>query len=167
MSPSQYMNGKDTRSILWCKKLLTVQSAKQKQDVSVESSRQCQVGMDLAALGKRWTFHILRNIGVHQVARFNQMLRSLPGLTPRVLIMRLNELEQRNLIRPVVIRERPRMVRWELTEKGRDTLPIFEGYTSFVRKWYPGSTLRNHRTEPAKRPSILDLIEQHKQSVTG
>lgn len=147
--------------------MLAIQSSSQKQDVSVKSSKQCQVGMDLAALGKRWTFHILRNIGVHQVDRFNQMLRTLPGLTPRVLIMRLSELEQRNLIRPVVIRERPRLVRWELTEKGRDTLPIFEGYTSFVTKWYPSSTLRNHRTERAKRPGILELIEEHKQSVTG
>ena len=154
-------------SILQVRKLLAVLSAKRKQDASGKSSKQCQVGMDLAAFGKRWTFHILRNIGVHNVDRFNQMLRSLPGLTPRVLIMRLNELEQRNLITPVVIRERPRLVRWELTEKGRDTLPIFEGYTSFVTKWYPGSTLRNHRAERVKEPSIPELIEQYKQRATG
>jgi DNA-binding HxlR family transcriptional regulator len=145
------MNGKDTRNILEVGKMLATQSTKQKQDASGKSTRQSQVGTDLAALGKRWTFHILRNIGVNGVDRFNKMLRSVPGLTPRVLIMRLNELEQRNLIRPIVIREKPRLVRWELTEKGKDTLPIFEGYTSFVTKWYPGSTLRNHRNEPAKR----------------
>src|SRR5713226_6844325 len=98
-------------------------------DVSTRS-KQCLVGMDLAALGKKWTFHIIRNIGVLHIDRFNQILRSLPGLTPRMLIMRLNELEERGLIRPVIIREKPRFVRWVLTEKGRDTMPIAEGYVS-------------------------------------
>ena len=115
--------------------------------------------MDLAALGKKWTFHILRDIGVEHVDRFNQILRSLPGLTPRVLIMRLNELEECGLIRPITIQQRPRLVRWELTEKGRDTVPILESYTSYMTKWHPNASLRNHLKEPVKYPSIPELIE--------
>src|SRR5213593_103015 len=91
-------------------------------------AKQCPVGMDLAALGKKWSFHILRNIAISHIDRFNQILRSLPGLTPRVLIMRLNELEDRGLIKSVMIKQKPRLVRWELTEKGDDTVPIVQGY---------------------------------------
>ncbi len=130
-------------------------------------SKQCPVGTDLAALGKKWTFHILRNIGVLQIDRFNQILRSLPGLTPRVLIMRLNELEKCALIRPTIVRERPRLVHWVLTEKGKDALPILEGYSSFVTKWYPNASLRNHRIQIAKAPGILDLVERYKQKTMG
>ncbi len=138
-----------------------------KHEPDSANSKQCPVGMDLAALGKKWTFHILRDIGVLQIDRFNQIIRSLPGLTPRVLIMRLNELEKSALIRPVIVRERPRLVRWVLTEKGKDTLPILEGYSSFVSKWYPNASLRNHRPQIVKVPGILDLVERYKQGTIG
>lgn len=123
----------------------------------------CPVGMDLAALGKKWTFHILYSIGLSNIDRFNQILRSLPGLTPRVLIMRLNELEACGLIHPVLIQTSPRIVRWKLTAKGEDTLPIIKGYSSYVAKWHPNASLKNHLPQP-KYPSIQELIELQKQS---
>ena len=126
----------------------------------------CEVGMDLAALGRRWTFHILRNIELH-VDRFNKILRLLPGLTPRVLIMRLNELEARGLIRPVAIQERPRQVRWELTDKGIDTLPIVQGYLSYANKWYPNASLKNHKREPAKSTGLMEMLEDYEKSQTS
>jgi len=115
--------------------------------------------MDLAALGKKWTFHILMDIGIMHIDRFNQILRSLPGLTPRVLIIRLNELQNCGLIRAIIIQERPRLVRWELTEKGKDTVPILESYTSYVSKWHPNASLKNHLKAPVRYPSLTELIE--------
>ncbi len=127
----------------------------------MKSLKSCEPGLDLAALGKRWTYLIMRNIGVLHINRFNQILRSLGGLTPRVLIMRLNELESRGLIRPVIIQQKPRLVKWELTEKGEDTLPILEGYHSFVTKWYPNANLSNHFAKSRKMPSLPELLEQY------
>lgn len=114
--------------------------------------------MDLAALGKKWTYHIMRDIGILEINRFNRILRSLPGLTPRVLIMRLNELESCGLIRPVVLKERPRLIEWVLTEKGADTIPILQGYSSYVAKWHPDASLRNHLRKSLKLPTISELI---------
>jgi len=73
--------------------------------------------------------------------------------------MRLNELEDRGLIKSIIIQQRPRLVRWELTEKGNDTVPIVEGYLSFADKWYPNSSLKNHLAEKVKQPDLLGLIE--------
>ena len=143
--------------------MLTVEATKQEAKALTRSKKECQVGMDLAVLGKRWTFLILRSIEPQHIDRFNQLLRSIPGLTPRVLILRLNELEKRGLITPVVIQERPRLVRWILTEKGRDTVPILDAYSSFLAKRYPNASLSNHRVESVKRPSILELIVQQSE----
>src|SRR5207249_12324866 len=107
--------------------MLAAKDTKQKTRIS-RGSKQCPVGIDLATLGRKWAIHILRSIGVEHIDRFNRILRSLPGLTARVLIMRLNELGESGLITPVIIQERPKLVRWILTEKGEDTLPILEGY---------------------------------------
>lgn len=124
----------------------------------------CPVGMDLAALGKKWTFHILYSIGLSNIDRFNQILRALPGLTPRVLIMRLNELEACGLIQPVLIQTSPRLVRWKLTVKGEDTMPIIKGYSSYVAKWHPNASLKNHLPQPTKYLSIQELIDLQKQT---
>src|SRR2546430_14626022 len=43
--------------------------------------------------------------------------------TPMVLVLRLGELKKMGLIKPVVIQSKPRLVRWELTKMGRDTIP--------------------------------------------
>ncbi|OLB70823.1 hypothetical protein AUI06_05605 [archaeon 13_2_20CM_2_52_21] len=40
-----------------------------------------------------------------------------------VLVLRLGELKKMGLIKPVVIQSKPRLVRWELTKMGRDTIP--------------------------------------------
>ena len=163
---SQYKNGKDTRSILGAGKMLRRENTKQERRIS-RGSKQCPVGIDLATLGRKWAIHILTSVGVQHVDRFNQILRSLPGLTPRVLIMRLNELEESGLITPIIIQEGPRLVRWTLTEKGEDTLPILEGYFSFTRKWHPDAKLKNHRSDSMKRPTRLELVEERKQGMVG
>ena len=142
------------------------EDTKQMQRIS-RGSKQCPVGIDLATLGRKWTVHILESIGVLHIDRFNQILRSLPGLTPRVLIMRLNELEESGLITPIIIQESPKLVGWTLTEKGQDTLPILEGYFSFTKKWHPNATLKNHRTDSLKRQSLLELVEERKQEMVG
>ena len=146
--------------------MLAAEETKKRIRIS-RGSKQCPVGIDLATLGRKWAIHILRSIGVEHIDRFNQILRSLPGLTARVLIMRLNELEESGLITPVIIQERPKLVSWILTEKGEDTLPILEGYFSFTTKWHPGATLKNHRKDPVKRPSLPELVEQRKQGMVS
>jgi len=146
--------------------MLAAEDTKQKTRIS-RGSKQCPVGMDLVTLGRKWAIHILRSIGVEHIDRFNQILRSLPGLTARVLIMRLNELEESGLITPIIIQERPKLVRWTLTEKGEDTLPILEGYFSFTTKRHPDATLKNHRRDRVKRPSLPELVEQHRQAIVG
>jgi DNA-binding HxlR family transcriptional regulator len=81
--------------------------------------------------------------------------------------MRLNELEESGLITHVIIQKRPKLVRWTLTEKGEDALPILEGYFSFTKKWHPNATLKNHRSDSLKRPSLLELVEQLKQVIVS
>jgi DNA-binding HxlR family transcriptional regulator len=96
----------------------------------------CPIRASLGILGKKWTMLILRDIGFLKIDRFNQMLRSLPGLTPRVLSMRLSELEESGIIVQVERRGAPRIVRWALTDKGNSTLPILMSVIEFGSRWH-------------------------------
>jgi len=119
----------------------------------------CPIGTSLGVLGRKWTLIILRDVAFLKIDRFNQILRSLPGLTPRVLVLRLRELERSGLIKPVVIRRRPKLVRWKLTEMGQDTVPILMSFISFGGKWYSGMVFQDGkpRTAPELFPSVPEI----------
>jgi len=112
--------------------------------------KSCPIQVSLGVLGKKWTLLILRDIAFLKVQRFNQILRTLPGLTPRVLIMRLNELEETGLIEPIVIQKKPKLVRWELTKRGRDTVPILMSFISYGSKWYPDVVFEDKQARTVK-----------------
>jgi len=64
--------------------------------------------------------------------------------------MRLNELEKTDLIEPVIIQKRPKLVRWELTKRGRDTVPILMSFISYGSKWYPGVVFEDKQARTVK-----------------
>ena len=98
---------------------------------------QCPIKTSLGVLGKKWAMLVLRDIGILGVDRFNRLLDSIPGLTPRVLSMRLKELEKEGFIQCIEEGKKSSMiVRWTLTEKGRDALPILLQFTVFGSKWH-------------------------------
>jgi DNA-binding HxlR family transcriptional regulator len=112
----------------------------------------CPIRTSLGVLGKKWTILILRNIGFLRINRFNRILESIQGLTPRVLSMRLKELEKKDFIECSEAKRSPMMVQWELTEKGKDTMPILMQLTAFGSKWYSDVVFED------KRPRTLNEI---------
>jgi DNA-binding HxlR family transcriptional regulator len=107
--------------------------------------KNCPIRVSLGVLGKKWTFLILRNIAFLKIDRFNQIRRSVPGLTARVLIMRLREFEESGLVEPVIMQDKPKLIRWVLTEKGKDTIPILMSLISFGAKWYSDLVFEDKR----------------------
>jgi len=106
---------------------------------------QCPIRTSLGILGKKWTMLLLRDIGILGVDRFSRLLDSIPGLTPRVLSMRLNELEKEGYIQCVRERKSPMIVRWRITEKGCDIIPILLEFTAFGSKWHADIVFRDKK----------------------
>ncbi len=96
----------------------------------------CPIATSLGVLGRKWTILILRDMAMMKKERFSEILKSTPGLTPRVLSNRLRELEREGMIERVERRKGPNFVRWTLTEKGDDTIPILMRFAAFGSKWY-------------------------------
>ena len=96
----------------------------------------CPIATSMGVLGKKWALLVIRDIAMRKTERFSELLRTIPGITPRVLSMRLNELEESGLIVRVETRRVPKLVRWNLTEMGWDALPILMSYVAFGSKWF-------------------------------
>lgn len=93
--------------------------------------------LSLGLLGRKWSLLVLRNIAVYRIDRFNRLLASLPGIPPKVLSTRLHELESLGFLEKVEVRRAPILVRWDLTEMGRDLLPAMMMLAAFHSKWDP------------------------------
>jgi DNA-binding HxlR family transcriptional regulator len=95
----------------------------------------CPIKTSLGVLGRKWTMLILRDMSMRNFQRFSELLRSIDGITPRILSVRLKEMQTEGLIRKSDA-SGPSMVQWVLTEKGSDALPILMSLFAFGSKWY-------------------------------
>ena len=125
----------------------------------------CPIRTGLGVLGRKWTILIIRDIGFRKIERFNRIIESIPGLTPRVLSMRLKELENEGLIECLREKKTPTMVLWRPTEKGKDTLPILLMLTAFSSKWYADFIFEDKKprklNEIFPQPEARELVMEY------
>ncbi|MDP3984339.1 MAG: helix-turn-helix domain-containing protein [Acidimicrobiia bacterium] len=81
-------------------------------------------------LGKRWTAAILRALFSGR-SRFVEIVDSVPGLSNRLLVERLNEL----IAADVVLSCDGREGGYALTERGKDLRPILKEVEDWNRRW--------------------------------
>ena len=68
-------------------------------------------------------------------ARFCELERSLAGISPRTLSLRLRALEEEGIVQRQTFPEVPPRVEYALTEKGRALVPIVESMRVYGREW--------------------------------
>lgn len=91
----------------------------------------CPIRASLGVLGRKWALLILRDIAFYRDVRFTDILRNNSGLTPRVLAFRLRELQHEGFIGRLSFNGSKRDVAYDLTDKGRDAVPILTAFVSF------------------------------------
>ena len=100
----------------------------------------CPVVTTLQLIGNKWKILILRNLMVRPW-RFNEMLRSIPGISQKVLTDNLRALESDGIITRTVFPEVPPRVEYALSGLGESMRPIIKametwgtGYQQRVRE---------------------------------
>ena len=111
----------------------------------LEEIGKCPVEEIANLIGKKWTILILREL-LKDKKRFNEIQKSLGGIGPRVLSSRLDELEEKGIVKRVAYAEVPVRVEYSLTERGEDLRDVVVGMADWWRKWGGGG----YRTENSK-----------------
>ena len=86
-------------------------------------------------LSRRWSLLILKNLSTKNVIRFNELKRSLKGISSTVLSDRLGELEREGLITKKIYAEIPLKVEYKLTIKAKDLEPVLQSLSKWCEKW--------------------------------
>ena len=80
----------------------------------------CPLEGILDVISRKWALLIIAVIGNKGCARFNEILKALPGLTPKILARRLRELEAAGLVERKVYPATPPKVEYTLTQEGAE-----------------------------------------------
>jgi DNA-binding HxlR family transcriptional regulator len=82
----------------------------------------------------KWTLLIIRDLAEGR-SRFCELERSLQGISPRTLSIRLRALEEEGVVARETFPEVPPRVEYALTQKGRALVPIIEGMRTYGTRW--------------------------------
>lgn len=83
----------------------------------------CPVATTVQLIGSKWKLLILRNL-LARSYRFNEMKRTIPGISQKVLTDSLRSMEEDGLIVRTVFPEQPPHVEYALSELGETMRPI-------------------------------------------
>jgi DNA-binding HxlR family transcriptional regulator len=82
-------------------------------------------------------------------SRFCELERSLEGISPRTLSLRLRALEEEGIVERRTFPEVPPRVEYALTEKGAALLPLVEDMRRYGKRWLSRETERQPAAQPA------------------
>jgi DNA-binding HxlR family transcriptional regulator len=94
----------------------------------------CPIARTAEIISGKWTLLIIRDLALG-VKRFNQLERSLHGISPKTLSERLRSLEEEGVILRQTFAEVPPRVEYSLTEKGHDLVDVIESMRIYGKRW--------------------------------
>ena len=102
----------------------------------------------------KWTLLVIRDLAEGR-SRFCELERSLQGISPRTLSLRLRALEEEGIVQRQTFPEVPPRVEYVLTAKGRALVPLIEDMRTYGRQWLGGDCAEDaeSRRPRASRPS--------------
>ncbi len=88
-----------------------------------ENRSGCPVEEVMIQLGGRWKMMILSYL-LEQPRRFNEIKKSIPNISQRMLVLELKSLEDQGFISRKVIDEKPVKVEYSITDDGKYLEPL-------------------------------------------
>ncbi|MFW0779180.1 winged helix-turn-helix transcriptional regulator [Rossellomorea marisflavi] len=105
---------------------------------------QCEKELTLSVIGGKWKMLILWHLGKEGTKRFGELKALMPGITQRMLVNQLRELEEDQIVHREVYPVVPPKVEYSLTSQGQTLMPILES----MYEW--GKTYMTTLKEPRK-----------------
>jgi len=102
--------------------------------MSAESNSSCPVCKTAEVVCGKWTLLLIRDLAAGS-RRFCELERSLEGISPRTLSLRLRALEDEGVVERHTYPEVPPRVEYALTEKGEALVPLIDDMRRYGTRW--------------------------------
>lgn len=95
----------------------------------------CEKELTLSIIGGKWKMLIMWHLGKEGTKRFNELRGLIPGITQRMLVSQLRELEDDQVVHREVYPVVPPKVEYSLTEEGLSLLPILDAMYAWGKNY--------------------------------
>ncbi|MDX6603842.1 MAG: hypothetical protein QOF23_351 [Solirubrobacterales bacterium] len=102
--------------------------------MSAESNSTCPVCRTAEVVCGKWTLLMIRDLADGS-SRFCELERSLEGISPRTLSLRLRALEEEGIVERHTYPEVPPRVEYALTRKGEALVPLIDDMRTYGTRW--------------------------------
>lgn len=102
--------------------------------MSAASNSTCPVCRTAEIVCGKWTLLLIRDLAKGS-SRFCELERSLEGISPRTLSLRLRALEEEGVVERHTFPEVPPRVEYALTAKGEALIPLVDDMRTYGKRW--------------------------------
>jgi DNA-binding HxlR family transcriptional regulator len=102
--------------------------------MSALSNSTCPVCATAEVVCGKWTLLLIRDLAAGS-SRFCELERSLEGISPRTLSLRLRALEEEGIVERHTYPEVPPRVEYALTTKGEALVPLIDDMRKYGTRW--------------------------------
>src|SRR5918911_878809 len=101
----------------------------------------------------KWTLLLVRELS-EGCSRFCELERSLAGISPRTLSLRLRALEEEGIVERMTYPAVPPRIEYALTEKGLALIPIIDDMRAYGERWLGAECAAGEDAAPAATASV-------------
>lgn len=103
---------------------------------------ECEKELTLSVIGGKWKMLILWHLGKEGTKRFNELKSLMPGITQRMLVNQLRELEDDLIVHREVYPVVPPKVEYSLTEQGKSLMPILDSMYEWGKNYMKNTAVK-------------------------
>src|ERR1700744_3035963 len=119
--------------------------------MSASSNADCPVCKTAEGVCGKWTLLVIRDLAEGNCP-FCELERSLEGISPRTLSLRLRALEEEGIVERHTYPEVPPRVEYALTAKGEALVPLIDDMRTYGTRWLLDEAGGGPRRGPAPAP---------------
>ena len=130
----------------------------------------CYFQLAMMVIGGKWKPKVLFHLGQNDAVRFGALRRAVFGISEKMLIQSLKELEKDGLVNRKVYRQVPPKVEYSLTNVGKSFVPVLNSMFQWGKSYASYLVARDGKKctyQPGVIPENIDeLVEYEKEGLT-
>ena len=127
----------------------------------------CYFQLAMMVIGGKWKPKVLFHLGQNDVVRFGALRRAVFGISEKMLIQSLKELEKDGLVNRKVYRQVPPKVEYSLTDLGKSFIPVLNAMFEWGQSYASYLVAKEESNFEYKPGIVFDNIDELVKTESG